>query len=548
MKKFFISIGCYVILVFSLCPVLWAGEPIQVAIIPFNIHAPADLSYLRDGILDMLASRLAWGGKVMVLEKQAVKARYPKAIGSLDEISAQKLGQDLKVDYVLFGSITVLGNTSSLDAKMVAVARNMPAMAVYSQAKSLDEIIPKIDEFAETINAKIFGRTSPAATAVVPPVEPRTTRAHPERILLSGEGEETASSLNPEFIRLSGKKNRANFWKAQEFPVVMRGMQVADLNGDGQKEVVFINKTEIWIYRYKDGKLEEVKHLKGRSTYDQLSLDVGDINGNGIPEIYVSNLNSGNVDSFVLEWNGADFVPIAEHLRWYVRLTTLAGGNSAIVGQEKDIEAPFVQAIYELQWVGRKLEAGSRVPLPVSANVFNFTMADINGDKNVEILLIDENNKLKIYSLSGEKRWQSDERYGETINFVVTNPNRSKNEAEERIYLPARIIIGDLDQDGMTDLVIGRNLSTTGRWLRNFKEYTSSEMHSLSWDGLGLAENWKTRKISGAVCDYQIVDVDGKGQYELFVGIIMRTGIAPLFSGQSTIISYKLNLKPDKND
>jgi TolB-like protein len=546
MKKFIISISSLFVIL-SLCSSLWAGEPTRVAIIPFNVYAPGDLSYLQDGIFDMLASRIAWEEKVVVLEKHAVKDIYQKYAGNLNEISAKKLGQELKVDYVLFGSLTVLGNSSSLDAKIVATDLNQPAMSVYTQTKSLDEVIPKVDEFAGDINAKIFGRTPVITrTAVVPPKEQTTVAAHPQRILLSSQEEEPSSNLNPDFIQLSAKQKRAGFWKSQEFPSVMRGMQITDLDGDGQKEIVFITQTDVWIYRQKGEKLDEVKHIKGKSTYDQLSVDVGDINGNGTPEIYVSNLSSGNVDSFVLEWNGSDFVRIAEHLRWYLRITKLAGGNLTIVGQQKDINSPFALAVCELLWVNKKLAAGEQLRLPVGTNVFNFTIADIDGDKTAETIMIDEHNKLKVYSASGELRWKSDEPYGETINFVTANPNCTRSDTEERIYLPSRIIVTDLNKDGIADLIVNRNLSTASRLLRNFKEYTSSEIYLLNWDGLGLAESWKTRKISGGVCDYQLVDTDGKDHYEFFVGIIMRTGIAPLVSGKSTIISYSLNVNQDK--
>ncbi len=542
MRKFLVSIICPLMMTLSLCS-SWAGDVTRVAIIPFKVHAPSDLSYLQDGIFDMLASRIVWEGEVAVLERHAVKDAYQKYAGSLNEVSAKKLGQELKVDYVLFGSLTVLGSASSLDAKIVATNLNQPAMSVYTQADSLDKVIPKIDEFAEAVNVKLFGRTPVAArTAVAPSREQRTPTDHPQRILLSDREDEALSGLNPDFIRLSGKNGKANFWKGPEFPTVMRGMQVADLNGDGQKEIVFIDQSEIWIHRYSNGKVEEVKHIKGRANYNQLSVDVGDINGNGIPEIYVSNLTSGNVDSFVLEWNGSDFVRIAERLRWYLRVTRLAGGKPAVVGQRKDVDGPFAPAIHELLWVNGKLEEGEQVRLPLIANVFNFTMADIDGDKDPEIIMIDENSKLKAYSTSGELRWKGDEHFGETMNYVVANPNRSTNTAEERIFLPARIIVDDLDKNGVIDIIVNKNLSTASRFLRNFKEYTNSEIYSLSWDGLGLSENWKTRKISGAVCDYQLVDIDGKGHYELFVGIIMRTGIAPVVSGKSTIISYKINV------
>jgi hypothetical protein len=52
-----------------------AAEPAKkVAILPFEINAPEDLSYLREGIMDMLASRISWEGKVEAIEEQLVKS------------------------------------------------------------------------------------------------------------------------------------------------------------------------------------------------------------------------------------------------------------------------------------------------------------------------------------------------------------------------------------------------------------------------------------------------------------------------------------------
>lgn len=42
----------------------------QVAVVPFKINAAKDLSFLRDGIVDMLISRLSWEDKVAVLSRE----------------------------------------------------------------------------------------------------------------------------------------------------------------------------------------------------------------------------------------------------------------------------------------------------------------------------------------------------------------------------------------------------------------------------------------------------------------------------------------------
>ncbi|MDX2499548.1 MAG: hypothetical protein QNL14_03460, partial [Deltaproteobacteria bacterium] len=57
-----------ILIVASVCTPLSAfAEPLQVAIVPFKVHAEKDLSFLRDGIVDMLSSRLSWADKVTVI-------------------------------------------------------------------------------------------------------------------------------------------------------------------------------------------------------------------------------------------------------------------------------------------------------------------------------------------------------------------------------------------------------------------------------------------------------------------------------------------------
>ena len=107
----------------------------KVAIFPFQMNAPGDLSYLREGIMDMLASRLSWAGKVEVIEKQAVKDALAGQQGMLNEAAAREVGTTLGADYVLFGSLTVFGDSVSIDAKMVALKEEKPPVTVYAQTK-----------------------------------------------------------------------------------------------------------------------------------------------------------------------------------------------------------------------------------------------------------------------------------------------------------------------------------------------------------------------------------------------------------------------------
>ncbi len=78
------------------------------------------------------------------------------------------LGKKLNADFVVWGSITKIGNSLSIDGKLVDIAAYKAALAIATQSPTMDEVIPKINEFAQKIEAHILG-TSPRAAETTPP-------------------------------------------------------------------------------------------------------------------------------------------------------------------------------------------------------------------------------------------------------------------------------------------------------------------------------------------------------------------------------------------
>ena len=136
---------------------LFADDPERVAIIPFKMNAQKDLTFLKDGIYDMFASRLSRAGKVQVVERKETENVLEKINGSLNEEVARRTGKKLKVDFVLFGSLTVFGNSVSIDAKMIDVSGKKPTLTFFEQSQGMDEVIPRINMIASNINEKVFG-------------------------------------------------------------------------------------------------------------------------------------------------------------------------------------------------------------------------------------------------------------------------------------------------------------------------------------------------------------------------------------------------------
>ncbi len=144
------------LLFISVSPAIAA--PARVAILPFEINAEKDMTFLQEGILDMLGSRLAWRDKVEVISENETKAALASVEGFDGESRALLVGGKLQADYVLFGSLTVFGESVSIDAKMADVSGQQAPLPFFAQTRSMGEVIPQINQFASTINATVFGR------------------------------------------------------------------------------------------------------------------------------------------------------------------------------------------------------------------------------------------------------------------------------------------------------------------------------------------------------------------------------------------------------
>jgi len=94
-----------------------------VAILPFSAHSSENIDYMRNGIWDMLFSRISVNGKIDVANKQSILDTINK-MGKKDMIltDVYGLGKELNVDFVVWGSITKIGNSISLDGKLVDIA------------------------------------------------------------------------------------------------------------------------------------------------------------------------------------------------------------------------------------------------------------------------------------------------------------------------------------------------------------------------------------------------------------------------------------------
>jgi TolB-like protein len=544
---------------------LWAKDKYTVTILPFALHSAENIDYVKQGIEEMLSSRISASDKIDLTNNNSVLEELKKSnIKDISKDNVYALGKNLNSDYVVWGSITKIGNSISIDGKLTDIAKTKSDISFSSQSQSLDDVIPKINDFSQNILQYILGstpqtKTPPAAAPTPVATAPQATDpiSRESQIIESmrkngKKGSTLTSVINTEFINAEEPFNRKDFWMSQKIPTEFKGMDIGDVNNDGLNEVVAIDKNTVYIYQKSANELKLLEKIKGNSYDNYLAVDVADINKNGIKEILVTSLNNTLLDSFALEFKDGKYVKIASDMRWFLRVIDTKSGIPLLMGQEFGFGKPFDTPIYEIIWKDGKYIRDEKMKIPSGFSIYGLNIDDLGTGGGEKIIALDEMDHLyltektnkslgRITSFgftSEELIWKSDDVYGGSNNYIENIDKSNPGDKENSAYVNLRILTYDTNKDGKKEIIIVKNLSSVGRIFKNFKLFTSGEIYDLEWNGLGMAEKWKTKKIDGYVADYCLKDIDNDGKPEIVLALNLNVAIS---KGRSVIVIYKLD-------
>jgi TolB-like protein len=487
--------GLAFILAFFLTATSWAEEAKKVAILPFIINSAERMDFLREGVQDMLASRLTWEDKVLVLDSFQVQKVRENIAGLLDEPRAVEIGKQLGADVVLWGSINVLGTTVSLDINLVNIALRQPLKKFYAQAKNMDEVIIRVNELTDMINEKVFDRARKSPTSSEAALQPKSPEPSAETapsgkapISLKGF---TINPLSPQIIINAGGFDMAGVWRSSILPFAVVDMAFGDLDGDGKIETVLISKNRVYIYRYLQDRFELIKEIRGGLYDNYLSVDVADIHGTGTPQIFVTNYRDNTLRSFTLSWSQGEYKTIAKNVPYYLRVHQLPGRGSVLLGQQRYGELFFDTKIVVLSWKeGRYVEV-ERLKVPEGLTVFDFVLLEDNPDGSQEILHVNRNNQLMIISEKGKAKYSSSDFYGGTLNYLSQKSNANNlwsgpEKDKDLVYIPARLVVTSVSNPGKKEIILNKNKGSFFNFLDRYRAFSSGEIYSISWDGGGM--------------------------------------------------------------
>lgn len=537
-----------------------AGEKqLSMAFLPFTINAPKDMAYLRDGLGEMLASRLIAEAGIVAVDKKTINAALG-AGGKLDPAQVELLASKMGADFLLYGSVTSLGGGMSFDAKLYSVATKK-SESFYATAAREGDVMTAIDSLAWSVLEKTFGKkrqgSGAASQAVVAGADTGALQtAHPDRTFRATAGLGNSSLLWSE--------GSSQFFKTRNVQLSLEGLAIGDVDGDGALEVVMTDREKVLVYKLNEGRLAEFATIEPGVRYKIHAVNVADLNDNGKAEIYISAADAGMPGSMGVEWDGKAMVTLFKDARYYLRPVKVPGLGMVLAGQKSGAEGIAISGpIFILTRDGENLSGDERLPVPSGVNMFDFSFADVDGDGEWEVVVLDRWNKLLVMKQSGKVMWKSEDRYGATKRFLggksamqmtqQTGARRSASkmadgvELFEEVFVPSRILVADVDADGIDDIIINANTPTWTSLTRSIQVFQSGTLLGLKWNGVGFQELWRTRKVDGYVVDYDArsAHLPLKDKIEqLYVGVVAQGSFGDMLTAEeSMLLVYPLRFK-----
>lgn len=540
------------------CVLLFPGAAQAVqrfAVAPFKINGPDEYQYLSRGIQDMMLSRLHWAGNFEALSKDKVNA----ATGGkpVSDGNAQALIAQLGVDYLIFGSVTVLGQEASVDVQVMSAAGDsFPQTA----SNKLDQLIPSLEAVAGRINAQIFKRPGQSVAEQTEQDETRRINAMNPGLVHNETTQGQEYVLNPQF-RYAGDSEASGRIRSPSLPYLGNSLAVGDADGDGRKECVIGGDKGVFVYRFdQSNNMEEVSSYDLGPLIEVLRVSMIDLNRDNRDEIVVSAMykpvemdvqkiaNKANLNSprgYIFNLDGGKLVPLYDDINLFLATAALPPDYvPKLVGQQKGSLKVFESSVHEIIKMSGGYTLGPRLMLPPEGNTFNFSYLPME-DSDYKIVITDKKDQLRVYSRTGDRMYTSENKFsGSSLGIVDA---RDRMGLQDRIimtepyYVPMRMLPINLDNNGQYELLVNHPVSVAAQWFTRYRYFPQGEIHCLFWDGVGLSLVWKTRRIKGSVVDYGVGDINNDGITELYVMINTHPGMLGVQSRRTAVLIYPLD-------
>jgi hypothetical protein len=508
------SIVLFFLLILPLCS---GAEQLSVTVLPITVRQDGAYAYLNPTIRQMIITRLAGRPGISIAEPLSPDAeeRVRTLLGNGAFSDAAQLAN---VDWLVEGSMYSLKDGIQVNLGFYSAKPDVRPVTYGLRADSADEVIPAITKMIAEVSADLEAVS--ASVTEEPVTADRDQQItgfqtpHPEREYKKGLfGGSTLFGEDDDRFDSRGVR------RSSKLPLTIESMALGDLDGDGVNELVAASRTRLVVFEFAERRFNQIASFDLSPRYKIHVINIADPGDTGRARIFVS-ANKGKLPaSFVLAYGGGDTMEVLHRdVRAYIRPITLPKKGVILAGQQysPNLSDSFLTpGVHEIS-IGEadgEVTWGEKLVLPNEVNLFDFVMADLNGDNSVETMVIDSQSKLLVYDEVLNLIWVSSASYGASKDYF--GPAQSKADRldpdaldptlrsmQRLIFIPSRLDVKDITGDGLPEVVVSTNEMDLSRYLVNLRSFDGGAVACLGWRGNGLFELWRTNKINGYVADY----------------------------------------------
>jgi outer membrane protein insertion porin family len=133
-----------------------SADIVKVMVLPFDIHSSENLSSLQTEILTVLQAHIREEGAVTVASGITSEAALQEVSQNHEKI--RHLGESKSVDFVVWGSLTLIGQKFSLDVKMINVYKRGLPLIFIKEGQGIENLPGIVKQLASNIGMKLFKR------------------------------------------------------------------------------------------------------------------------------------------------------------------------------------------------------------------------------------------------------------------------------------------------------------------------------------------------------------------------------------------------------
>lgn len=127
----------------------------KITVLPFEINASPELDYLHEGLPELLRERLRNEGFEVHPADKTLQLMRDQELTQLDLQSARELALLSGAAYSVYGSFSQVGESLSLDVRLVEAFGLKPAKSFFVVKQGLINLLPAVEELTEQITREL---------------------------------------------------------------------------------------------------------------------------------------------------------------------------------------------------------------------------------------------------------------------------------------------------------------------------------------------------------------------------------------------------------